>query len=366
MGGSAVEWTPPGWNRQPTGPPPPCRDLGPAFRRGGLSSPAARHSSAVSLKYWHTFPSVARNPSHSTRQDETPTRRRCGSAGLSSELRPALARHPSIGLFSPPLRRLQPLRWPLRPVSRAMPPAKARTSQDDPKSEAANPKDKAGHGSAAHQTNGKSRRVASAAGSQLREVTNASAAVAAPPTVHEATNPGVRPSSTPFGVQRSNRRLAAAPVDFVRPKRPPRLPSSLPPQHPRRLRQRLPPLGPVTTGQHRAPVPHDGETEGVEAAEQRTASQFGPQALQRAGNARERCHRRLPAQGQESRRHEARAATENRARWPREQQAITGTPRDLERPRTATGVGATGVGATGGRCISCRFCSEGITPRHIS
>ncbi|KAK0630641.1 hypothetical protein B0T17DRAFT_590088 [Bombardia bombarda] len=86
-----------------------------------------------------------------------------------------------------------------------MAPAKAaRNGQDDSKSDTPNPKEKNGHG-AAHQSNGKMRRVASSAGSNLREVTNAAAATAAAsssgatpsassaaPAPQEPTNPGLQ------------------------------------------------------------------------------------------------------------------------------------------------------------------------------
>ena len=57
-----------------------------------------------------------------------------------------------------------------------MPPAKDKTSNDDPKTEVTNPpKDKNGSGANEHRSNGKMRRVASSANSNLREVTNVGA-----------------------------------------------------------------------------------------------------------------------------------------------------------------------------------------------
>ena len=86
----------------------------------------------------------------------------------------------------------RPPQWPPA-ASHPMPPAKSRANHDDSKSEAPNPKDKSGHGSTGHQTNGKARRIASVTGSQLREVTNVSPSTAAPPVAQDAAaNPGVR------------------------------------------------------------------------------------------------------------------------------------------------------------------------------
>lgn len=88
--------------------------------------------------------------------------------------------------------------------SLTMPPAKsARNGQDDPKTETPTPKEKNGHHSAVHQSNGKLRRVASSTGSNLREVTSASAVNTTPSAQTPATgaasapdtntnNPGVR------------------------------------------------------------------------------------------------------------------------------------------------------------------------------
>lgn len=80
------------------------------------------------------------------------------------------------------------------------PPKAARGGQDDSKADT--PKEKNGSGSAA-QSNGKMRRVASSAGSNLREVANANAAKAAAApaepgaaaVAQEATTPGVSPRS---------------------------------------------------------------------------------------------------------------------------------------------------------------------------
>ena len=76
-----------------------------------------------------------------------------------------------------------------------MPPKASRNGHDDSKSETPNSKEKNGHAASNSVSNGKMRRVASSAGSNLREVTNApivtlSAAVAEV-SVQEHINPGV-------------------------------------------------------------------------------------------------------------------------------------------------------------------------------
>jgi len=105
-------------------------------------------------------------------------------------------------VFFPPL-------FPNRPAPGSRPalpmaPAKSRTAHDEAKSETPNSKEKNGHATAGQHSNGKARRVASAAGSQLRDVTNATslpptaasappAAAAAAAAAPEITNPGVSP-----------------------------------------------------------------------------------------------------------------------------------------------------------------------------
>lgn len=77
-----------------------------------------------------------------------------------------------------------------------MPPAKSKANHDDAKSETASVKERNGHGSNHHQTNGKLRRVASSTGSQLRDVNgvNGSPATAPAPVPQPAHAPGVRPT----------------------------------------------------------------------------------------------------------------------------------------------------------------------------
>ena len=76
-----------------------------------------------------------------------------------------------------------------------MAPKSSRNGHDDSKSEIPNSKEKNGHAASNSVSNGKMRRVASSAGSNLREVTNApvvtlSSAVAEGPVL-EHINPGV-------------------------------------------------------------------------------------------------------------------------------------------------------------------------------
>ncbi|CAI0655692.1 unnamed protein product [Colletotrichum noveboracense] len=68
---------------------------------------------------------------------------------------------------------------------------KTAAAHDDSKAEGPTTKEKHSSGSGSH-TNGKMRRVASSTGSNLREVTNASAAAEAVPTKQEAQNPGLQ------------------------------------------------------------------------------------------------------------------------------------------------------------------------------
>lgn len=74
--------------------------------------------------------------------------------------------------------------------------SKTAAAHDDTKAEGSATKEKHSSGSGSH-TNGKMRRVASSTGSNLREVTNASAAAEAVPTKQEAQNPGVRRQTPP-------------------------------------------------------------------------------------------------------------------------------------------------------------------------
>ncbi len=77
-----------------------------------------------------------------------------------------------------------------------MPPAKSRANHEDAKSETPSSKEKNGHGAPPQQSNGKPRRVAGAAASQLRDVTNAASlppatAIVLPPAAPETASPGV-------------------------------------------------------------------------------------------------------------------------------------------------------------------------------
>ncbi|KAK4112119.1 hypothetical protein N656DRAFT_798468 [Canariomyces notabilis] len=75
------------------------------------------------------------------------------------------------------------------------PPKTARSGQDDSRPDASTPKEKNGSG-ATTQSNGKMRRVASSAGSNLREVTNANATKnAAAPTATTTTGSVPEPAS---------------------------------------------------------------------------------------------------------------------------------------------------------------------------
>ncbi|KAI4859676.1 hypothetical protein F4820DRAFT_143619 [Hypoxylon rubiginosum] len=75
-----------------------------------------------------------------------------------------------------------------------MPPAKSKANHDDTKSETASVKDRNGHGSNHHQTNGKLRRVASSTGSQLRGVNavNGSPVTAPTPVPQPGHAPGLQ------------------------------------------------------------------------------------------------------------------------------------------------------------------------------
>ncbi|KAL0944286.1 uncharacterized protein CTRU02_202173 [Colletotrichum truncatum] len=74
-----------------------------------------------------------------------------------------------------------------------MAPAKSsKAGHDDSKAEGTNTKEKHSSGSGSHHSNGKLRRVASSTGSNLREVTNASAAVDTTPAKEEIQNPGLQ------------------------------------------------------------------------------------------------------------------------------------------------------------------------------
>lgn len=76
-----------------------------------------------------------------------------------------------------------------------MPPAKSKANHDDSKSETASVKDRNGHGTNHHQSNGKLRRVASSTGTQLRDVTatNGGSSTTAAPTSQPSHAPGVGP-----------------------------------------------------------------------------------------------------------------------------------------------------------------------------
>ncbi len=91
-----------------------------------------------------------------------------------------------------------------RSSSAPMAPSKSsRNGHDDSKAETPSSKEKNGHSASNASSNGKMRRVASSAGSNLREVTSAPAVP--PPSlvveaVHESSSPGVcpNPTSLPF------------------------------------------------------------------------------------------------------------------------------------------------------------------------
>ncbi|KAI2602840.1 hypothetical protein GGR54DRAFT_465011 [Hypoxylon sp. NC1633] len=72
-----------------------------------------------------------------------------------------------------------------------MAPAKSKVNHDDAKSETASVKDRNGHGSNHHQSNGKLRRVGSSTGSQLRDVTAINGASSTAPAA--ASQPGHPP-----------------------------------------------------------------------------------------------------------------------------------------------------------------------------
>lgn len=185
-----------------------------------------------------------------------------------------------------------------------MPPAKAaRGGQDDSKADNPITKEKNGSGTG---SNGKMRRVASSAGTNLREVastnaTNAAAAAAAAAAANsaaganDANTPGVKsPFFQVFSVFSSVHNAwtdvfcsPTAAMARIREGRPPRLPASIPPQDADRLRQRPPPMGAHPGGEHRPLLTDDRKKEGFSKANERPIDQRGAEALQRLGRAGE-------------------------------------------------------------------------------
>ncbi|OTA69550.1 hypothetical protein K449DRAFT_396866 [Hypoxylon sp. EC38] len=102
-----------------------------------------------------------------------------------------------------------------------MPPAKSKANHDDSKSETASVKDRNGHGSNHHQSNGKLRRVASSTGSQLRDVTavNGNSSTAPAPVSQPGHAPGLQWPSFDRDVLHDYRRkyLLSTPTAFANP-----------------------------------------------------------------------------------------------------------------------------------------------------
>ncbi|KAI1415754.1 hypothetical protein F5Y13DRAFT_135910 [Hypoxylon sp. FL1857] len=102
-----------------------------------------------------------------------------------------------------------------------MPPAKSKANHDDSKSETASVKDRNGHGSNHHQSNGKLRRVASSTGSQLRDVTavNGNSSTAPAPVSQPGHAPGLQWRSFDRDVLHDYRRkyLLSTPTAFANP-----------------------------------------------------------------------------------------------------------------------------------------------------
>ncbi|KAL7629055.1 hypothetical protein AAE478_000573 [Parahypoxylon ruwenzoriense] len=99
-------------------------------------------------------------------------------------------------------------------------PAKSKANHDDTKSETASVKDRNGHGSNNHQSNGKSRRAANSTGPQSRDVAAVNGSSTAPPPVTQPNHtPGLHWHSFDRDVLHDYRRkyLLPTPTAFANP-----------------------------------------------------------------------------------------------------------------------------------------------------